>query len=47
MIIVCWGFFNHVLIDCSIVGQVSVASIVVETTLFKVDAEVHGVSGFY
>jgi hypothetical protein len=35
------------LIGCSIVGQVAVASIVVEITLVKVDAEEHGVSGFY
>jgi len=47
MIIVCWVFFYHVLIGCSIVGQVPVASVVVETTLVKVDAEVHGVVDFY
>jgi hypothetical protein len=41
------GFLNYVLIGCSIVGQVPVASIVVETTLVKVDAEMHSVSGFY
>jgi hypothetical protein len=34
-------------IGCSIIGQVAAASSVVETTLVKVDAEVHGVSGFY
>lgn len=41
------SFFYHVLIACSIVGQVPVASIVVQTTLDKVDAAVHNVSGFY
>jgi len=40
-------FFHHVLIACSIVGQVPVAFIVVDTTLVKVVAEVRGVLDFY
>jgi len=34
------GFFYRVLVGCSIVGQVPVASVVVETTLDKVKCTV-------